>query len=193
MWEQFVQVLIFVGVAAILWLVAVGRRSAEAAAVRAAEAAVERAIEKKFRQWEVRFSTFHGRMVEAMEIIRRALAKASQAADTYQSLSTYRTAEDLTEELREVQHSLREARLEFEARSFYFDPDARDAIEDVFDGLTRGPALTRLYLHAEARGRREVVEEALTSVERVSDRLNKAKRQLDEQFRKLAGAEPDVE
>lgn len=155
----------------------------------AVEKRVEKTVEKKFREWEVRFSTFHGRLVEAMETIRRALAEAIEAVDTYRSLSQVRVSADIHNEYVEVQRALRTAKLEFEARSFYFDPDARETIRGVYDGLIEAFVGVRLQLLAEEKGK-ELPQEREKMLADVAARLEKAAVALDEQFRTLAGAPP---
>lgn len=156
------------------------------------KADIERSVDKKFREWEVRFSTFHGRLVEAMEVVRGALARAVGAAKKYRSGSNFRTEDDLRGELRQVQSRLEEARLAFESRAFYFDEATRELVENLFDGLYRTIVNIRLYLRAESRGSLDRVEEHLEMVERYSEELDAAKATLDRRFRVLAGGGLEV-
>jgi hypothetical protein len=51
------------------------------AARTAVKAAVERALERKFREWEVRFSKLHERRVEVMEGMMDRLVDLKRALD----------------------------------------------------------------------------------------------------------------
>ena len=111
--------------------------------------------------------------------------------DTYQTRSIYSAEKDLDKELRDVQRSLRAARLEFEARSFYFDPGARQTVERVFDGLAKAAVGVRLYLRAEVTGSDERAEKRAKAIQTVSEQLETAKVTLDQQFRVLAGGDSE--
>lgn len=151
------------------------------------KAAVERSVDKKFREWEVRYATFHGRLVEAMEVIRGELARAIRAAEKYRSGSHTRTEEELRGPLQLVHRCLEDARLAFESRAFYFDDATRKLVENLFDGLYRTVGHIRMYLRAETLGFLERVEKSLESAERYSEELAAAKTTLDRRFRVLAG------
>lgn len=149
------------------------------------KADIERSVDKKFREWEVRFSVFHTRLVDAMDVIRRRLAEAIRAVRMYAGRSYLTTEDNLTGELDSVGRFLDEVRFELDSRQFYFDSVTRENVRNVIRLLFDISVKVATSLEAKADNRTERANKILEELPGLTDDLDAAKEKLDKRFRAI--------
>lgn len=106
---------------------------------------IERAVERKFREWEVRFSKLHERRVEVMEGIMERLVALKRALDAASGMQPLDDPKSL-KPLGEANEALREADLYVAGRRYYLPPsvgkraeaflkEAKGALADLITGI----------------------------------------------------------
>lgn len=155
----------------------------------AVKAWIERTIERRFRDWEVRFSTFHVRLVDAMELIRRVLAEANAAITSYQAYAFSSWGVKGNDEMEAALDGLHKASFELQCRQFYFDGDTRRVIERVVDLLTRTVGDARAVFLSGGRDQPQEVTDFAARIEKRSKDLRDAEKELDGRFRAIVRGE----
>lgn len=146
----------------------------------AVEKRVEKAVEKKFRDWEVRFSLLHERRVRVMEGLLDQLVGLRQALE--RSINTNENFPDAEDALAKAEHFIA-------ARKYYFARELGNQLLEVVR-KARG-ALGPVKRFARDVDRDEgasdkVIERYVQALEQVAEDLPRLMEEVEEEFRLIA-------
>jgi hypothetical protein len=116
-------------------------------------ASVERAVEREFRQWEVRFTKLHERRVEAMEGIMDRLIELKRTLDAATGIQSLDDPHGL-KHLQDATEAGREAQRYLAARRFYLPKESAEKVEALLKETKE--AWASLTTGAEGRARGEI-------------------------------------
>lgn len=113
----------------------------------AVASAVERAVEKKFRDWEIRFSRLHERRVDVMEGVMDSLVAIRWALLAATDIAPPNDDAYVMKHLAKAASAGDKARQFFMARKYYLPKKSADRIEELLAKLQE--AWAELYTGAE--------------------------------------------
>lgn len=154
------------------------------------KAAVERAVEKKFREWEVRFSMLHERRIGVLEAVKEHVVDAQQALDAAQVyLDASIEGEELDELLGEADLAWRRATRTLASRQFYLPPETGRRVERLLHDI-RWTNLHATFIGDSSGDKDDLQiarEESRQAYLELRDRLPNVIEEIDGEFRWLVG------
>lgn len=161
------------------------------AARTAVAAAVERAIERKFREWEVRFSLLHTRRLDALEMIQEHLADTRAALESAKPyLEPVDNPAELQRHLSEATAGWRKASRTLASRRFYFPPATCAKLEDLLDGLKCTNLWAMIMEYGESSNQSEGFRRRTKAkYGELRDQVQVMSDEIDQEFRRLVGSD----
>ena len=152
-------------------------------------ASVEKAVEMKFRQWEVRFTSLHERRIEVTGEMQERLVAVKQALDFASGIQPMDDPHGF-KHLGAVIQTSNEARRYFESRRYLFPKETAGKIEDLLTEMKAAWANLQTGAEGLARGSFAPVNSSLVAegYSIVRKRLPPLIQEVEEEFRKLVGS-----
>lgn len=160
----------------------------------AASSAVERAVERKFRQWEVRFSKLHERRVEVMEETQDRLVALKRALDAASGLQPLEDPHGL-QDLQEATDALNEAARYVAARRYYLPSGTAAKLAKLLSETRTAWASMVTGAQFPARGGLETSSSStlmrIEGFQAVREKLPPLLTEVEEEFRRLVRGDSD--
>lgn len=147
----------------------------------------ERAVEKKFREWEVRFSKLHERRVEVMDELQDRLIDLKHALDAAADIQWNLEDPHGVEHLIAAAEAGREARRCLATRRYYLPREAADRVGEVLEEMRSIHVSILTGVEGKLRGDRDPAADSLIldGYKGVREKLPALFDELEVEFRTL--------